>query len=69
MEGIIGPEGAYAPLTIRQVAESSIAWWPTTEDLPLPDNRVATDKERTIIDYTKNNREPVLFARRARGGA
>jgi choline dehydrogenase-like flavoprotein len=58
LEGLIGHEAQYAPLTIQQVAESSIDWWLTTEDLPNPNNRVLVDGDRTIIDYTENNGEP-----------
>jgi hypothetical protein len=58
LEGLKGHEDKYAPLTIQQVADSSIDWWLTTEDLPDPDNRVTVDGERIIIDYTENNSEP-----------
>jgi choline dehydrogenase-like flavoprotein len=58
LEGLVGHEAQYAPLTIQQVAESSIDWWLTTEDLPDPNNRVLTENERIIIDYTENNSEP-----------
>jgi hypothetical protein len=58
LEGLIGHEAAYAPLTIQQIADSSIDWWLTTEDLPDPRNRVISENERIIIDYTENNAEP-----------
>jgi choline dehydrogenase-like flavoprotein len=58
IEGLKGHEDKYAPLTIQQVADSSIDWWLTTEDLPAPKNRVMVDGERIIIDYTENNSEP-----------
>jgi hypothetical protein len=58
IEGLKGHEEKYAPLTIQQVAESSIDWWLTTEDLPDAKNRVMVDGERIIIDYTENNSEP-----------
>jgi choline dehydrogenase-like flavoprotein len=58
LEGLKGHEDKYAPLTIQQVADSSIDWWLTTEDLPDPKNRVTVDGERIIIDYTENNSEP-----------
>ena len=58
LEGLKGHEDKYAPLTIQQVADSSIDWWLTTEDLPDPNNRVTMDGERIVIDYTENNSEP-----------
>ena len=58
LEGLMGHEDKYAPLTIQQVADSSIDWWLTTEDLPDPKNRVTVDGERITIDYTENNSEP-----------
>src|SRR5436309_3895350 len=58
LEGLIGHEAQYAPLTIQQVADSSIDWWLTTEDLPDPNNRVLAQNERIVIDYTENNAEP-----------
>ena len=61
IEGLIGNEAKYAPLTIQDVAKNSIDWWLTTEDLPDPRNQVRIDGDRIIIDYTENNSEP--FAR------
>ena len=58
LEGLVGHEDKYAPLTIEEVAKNSIDWWLTTEDLPDPHNRVLTDGERITIDYTENNSEP-----------
>lgn len=58
LEGLKGHEDKYAPLTIQQVADSSIDWWLTTEDLPDSNNRVMVDGERIIIAYTENNSEP-----------
>jgi choline dehydrogenase-like flavoprotein len=59
IEGLRGYEDKYAPLTIEQVAENSIDWWLTTEDLPDPGNQVRVEgDERNIIDYTENNGEP-----------
>lgn len=61
IEGLRGYEAKYAPLIIEEVAQNSIDWWLTTEDLPDPRNQVRVDGERIIIDYTENNSEP--FAR------
>jgi choline dehydrogenase-like flavoprotein len=62
IEGLIGQESKYVPLTIQEVARNSIDWWLTTEDLPNPNNQVRVEGEdRIIIDYTENNSEP--FAR------
>lgn len=61
MEGIIGQEANFAPLTLEEVAKNSIDWWLTTEDLPEYKNQVRVDKERIIVDYAENNSEP--FAR------
>ena len=59
LEGLIGQEAKYAPLTIEEVAKNSIDWWLTTEDLPDPKNQVRVEgDQRIIIDYTENNAEP-----------
>jgi choline dehydrogenase-like flavoprotein len=62
MDGLIGQEAKYAPLTLEEVANCSVDWWLTTEDVPDPKNRVTVDSDRVIIDYDiENNAEP--FAR------
>jgi choline dehydrogenase-like flavoprotein len=62
MDGLIGQEAKYAPLTLQEVADCSVDWWLTSEDVPDSKNRVAVDGERIIIDYdVTNNAEP--FAR------
>jgi len=61
IDGLIGNEAKYTPLTIQEVAKNSIDWWLTTEDLPDPKNQVRVDGDRIVIDYTENNSEP--FAR------
>ena len=62
MDGLIGQEAKYAPMTLEAVANCSVDWWLTSEDVPLAKNRVAVDGERIIIDYgVTNNAEP--FAR------
>jgi choline dehydrogenase-like flavoprotein len=58
LEGLVGQEARYAPLTIEEVAKNSIDWWLTTEDLPDPRNQVRVDGDRITIDYTENNSEP-----------
>jgi choline dehydrogenase-like flavoprotein len=61
MEGILGQEKIFAPLTLEEVARCSVDWWLTTEDLPNPENQVRADGDRITVDYTENNSEP--FAR------
>jgi choline dehydrogenase-like flavoprotein len=61
MDGLIGQEAKYAPLTLEEVAKCSVDWWLTTEDLPDARNQVRTDGDKIVIDYTENNSEP--FAR------
>jgi choline dehydrogenase-like flavoprotein len=57
-EGLEGNAAAYAPLTPEQVASYSVDWWLTTEDLPDPNNRVLSNGDKIILDYTENNSEP-----------
>jgi choline dehydrogenase-like flavoprotein len=61
MDGLVGQEAKYAPLTLEEVAKCSVDWWLTTEDLPDAHNQVRTDGDKIVIDYTENNSEP--FAR------
>ncbi len=61
MDGLVGQEAKYAPLTLEEVAKCSVDWWLTTEDLPDPRNQVRVNADGTVIDYTENNSEP--FAR------
>ena len=61
MDGLVGQEAKYAPLTLEEVAKCSVDWWLTTEDLPDARNQVRTDGDKIVIDYTENNSEP--FAR------
>lgn len=51
-----GNEAVYAPLDIGFVAEHSLDWWLTSEDLPDPGNRISLNREgRIVVDYTENN--------------
>jgi len=44
--------------SLTDVAEHSVDWWLSTEDLPEPDNRVTTDKDGNLhISYTNTNLE------------
>ena len=62
MDGIVGQEAKYAPLTLEEVAKCSVDWWLTSEDLPDARNQVRVEGDnRIVIDYTENNSEP--FAR------
>lgn len=49
----------FAPdLALEYLAEHSVGWWLTSEDLPAPTNRVKLNAEGGImIDYTVNNEE------------
>lgn len=62
IDGLIGQEAKYAPLSLEEVAACSVDWWLTSEDVPLTRNHVAVDGDRIVIDYdVTNNAEP--FAR------
>ncbi len=62
MDGLICQEAKYASLTLEEVAQCSVDWWLTSEDVPDPNNRVTTKGDRIVIDYnTENIAEP--FAR------
>jgi choline dehydrogenase-like flavoprotein len=61
MDGLVGQEAKYAPLTLEEVAKCSVDWWLTTEDLPDARNQVRVNGDQIVIDYTENNSEP--FAR------
>ena len=61
MDGLVGQEAKYAPLTLEEVAKCSVDWWLTTEDLPDARNQVRVNADGNVIDYTENNSEP--FAR------
>jgi choline dehydrogenase-like flavoprotein len=44
--------------TLEDVAKHAVDWWLTTEDLPLPDNRVTVDTEGSIhLAYQATNNE------------
>jgi choline dehydrogenase-like flavoprotein len=45
-------------LTLDYMASHGVDWWATTEDLPMPDNRVTlTPSGEIMLSYTPNNRE------------
>jgi choline dehydrogenase-like flavoprotein len=45
--------------TLERVAKHAIDFWLSTEDLPMPDNRVTLDKDGNVkLAYTPNNEEP-----------
>ena len=50
---------AFTPgVALEFLADHSIGWWLTTEDLPSPDNRVSLNPEGSIVlSYTPNNDE------------
>ncbi|HUJ66096.1 MAG TPA: GMC family oxidoreductase [Acidimicrobiales bacterium] len=42
--------------SLQDVAEHSVDWWLTTEDVPKPDNRVTVDRDGNIhLAYTSSN--------------
>jgi choline dehydrogenase-like flavoprotein len=52
--------------SLDRVARHAIDFWLSTEDLPMPDNRVTVDREgRLTLTYTPSNDEPKkqLYAR------
>jgi choline dehydrogenase-like flavoprotein len=50
---------AFTPgIALEYLADHSIGWWLTTEDLPDPDNRISLNAEGDIVlSYTPNNNE------------
>ncbi len=42
---------------LEEIADHTIDWWLTSEDLPDPDNRIELKKGKKIINYTPNNEE------------
>ena len=43
--------------TLTDTARHSVDWWLTTEDLPVPENRVTTDKDGNVhLTYTPDQR-------------
>ena len=45
--------------TLERVAKHAIDFWLSTEDLPLPDNRVTVDKDgKLTLSYTASNEVP-----------
>ena len=55
LEGFRAQAEQFAPLTPEEVAQHSIEWWLTTEDLPDPNNQVRVNGSGIVIDYTENN--------------
>ena len=52
-------ETKLAPMfTLREVATHAVDFWISTEDLPMPDNRVTLEKDGNVkLAYTANNQE------------
>jgi hypothetical protein len=52
-------ETKLAPMfTLKEVATHAVDFWLSTEDLPLPDNRVTLEKDGNVkLIYTANNQE------------
>ena len=42
---------------LKGIAEHSIDWWLTGEDLPMPENRVQVKNGQIHLEYTENNLE------------
>jgi choline dehydrogenase-like flavoprotein len=53
-------EAGLAPMfLLDQVAKHAVDFWLSTEDLPMPDNRVTLEKDGSIkLSYTPNNQVP-----------
>jgi choline dehydrogenase-like flavoprotein len=53
-------ETKLAPMfTLDEIANKAVDFWLSTEDLPMPDNRVTVEKDGNIqLSYTHNNQEP-----------
>jgi choline dehydrogenase-like flavoprotein len=49
----------YAPkMALEYMAEHSVGWWLTSEDLPDPNNRITlNEKGQIVLSYTPNNEE------------
>jgi choline dehydrogenase-like flavoprotein len=52
-------ETKLAPMfTLKEVATHAVDFWLSTEDLPMPDNRVTLEKDGNVkLTYTANNQE------------
>ena len=59
MKGEQPEKTMFAPgWTLADVAEHAVDFWLTTEDLPVPENRVTTDKDGNVhLTYTSTNDE------------
>jgi len=59
-EGILKAQRPLAPaFVLKWMAEHSMDWWFTTEDLPKPENRVTITSGGDVrLSYTPNNRKP-----------
>ena len=44
-------------MPFEQMARHSMDFWLSSEDLPRPENRIAYDGERVVLDLTENNME------------
>jgi choline dehydrogenase-like flavoprotein len=53
-------ETKLAPMfSLDEIAKKAVDFWLSTEDLPMPDNRVTVEKDGNIkLSYTHNNQEP-----------
>jgi choline dehydrogenase-like flavoprotein len=53
-------ETKLAPMfSLDEIAKKAVDFWLSTEDLPMPENRVTVEKDGNIkLSYTPNNQEP-----------
>ena len=53
-------EAGLAPLfALNEVAKHAVDFWLSTEDLPMPDNRITLERDGSIkLSYTPNNQVP-----------
>jgi choline dehydrogenase-like flavoprotein len=57
-EMLAGDAPGFTPdMVLEEMAERSVDWWMTGEDLPLPQNRVQYIKDEIHLDYEENNTE------------
>ncbi len=57
-EMLAGDAPFFTPgMVLEEMAEHSVDWWMTGEDLPAPENRVQVIDNQIHLDYTENNTE------------
>ncbi len=55
---LVADAPSFAPgFALEQMAQHSVDWWLTAEDLPHANNRIRLEGDRVYIDYEENNSE------------